>query len=129
MNTGTIQKIVLAEDAPLLHAMLKRILDKAENVEVVQELHKLDQPPDVLEGARPDWLVLSLSSGEDLPGWVDAYLAQHPNVGILVVAADRGSIRLKWCERHERQLDDPSLGELIHILKGHPQAARSSLEA
>jgi DNA-binding NarL/FixJ family response regulator len=114
---------VLAENAPLLNEMLSRILHKAENVEIVQELHNLEKMPAAPEDARPDWVVISLASDQDTPNWVDGYIAEHPDVGILIFSSDNSGIRLKWWEKNEQELYDLTLSELLQILSGHPQAS------
>jgi DNA-binding NarL/FixJ family response regulator len=122
MTTDSPQRIVLAEDAPLLNQMLSRILHRAQNVEIVQELHGLADMPIPPDGTQPDWVVISLSHNDSLPAWVDEYIARHPYVGIMVLSLDSARIRLRWSEIHERQLDDVSLHELMHILQNQPQA-------
>jgi DNA-binding NarL/FixJ family response regulator len=116
------KRIILAEAAPLLHEMLKKILARAQDIEIVQELHHLEYPPAELDQLQPDWLVISLSLAEEMPAWVDEYITAHASVAVVVLALDSNQIRLKWAQALERNLYDVSLGELMHILRDGPQA-------
>jgi AmiR/NasT family two-component response regulator len=115
------QRIVLADGSRLLHEMLRRILDKADNMEVIEEVHDLADLPPSIRDLEADWVIMSLPFDADTPEWVDEYLADHPYVGLLVLSSDSSRIRMKWTERHEQELDDPSLGDLIQILGSHPR--------
>ncbi|MGE5249196.1 MAG: hypothetical protein ACM3QS_03190 [Bacteroidota bacterium] len=117
------QRIVLADGSRLLNEMLRRILDKAENMEVVQEVHDLEEYPPSIQDLDADWVIMSLPFDADMPEWVDGYIAAHPYVGFLVFSADNSRIRMKWTETHEQELDDPTLSELIEVLRGHPGQA------
>lgn len=119
------QRIVLADGSRLLHEMLRRILSKAENMEVIEEVHDLADLPPSMRDLDTDWVIMSLPFDADTPEWVDEYLADHPYVRFLVLSSDSSRIRMKWTETHEQELEDPSLGDLIQILRGHP---RQSLE-
>jgi DNA-binding NarL/FixJ family response regulator len=121
MSRVSPQRIVLADGSHLLHEMLRRILSKAKNMQVVEEIHDLRQLPEHIDDLGADWVVLSLPFNQDVPGWVDEYIAAHPYVGFLVVSSDSRRIRMKWSETHEEELDDPSLRDVMHILRRHPQ--------
>jgi hypothetical protein len=116
------KRIILVEAAPLLNEMLKKILAKAQDIEIVQELHHLEYMPAELDRLQPDWLVILLSLAEEMPAWVDEYITAHAFVGVVVLASDSSWIRLNWAQVLERDLDDLSLGELMHILRDGPQA-------
>jgi DNA-binding NarL/FixJ family response regulator len=123
MPSVSTQRIVLADGSRLLNEMLRRILHKAENFEVVEEIHNLEKLPADIGDVETDWVIMSLSFDEDMPDWVDDYVADHPYVGFLVVSSDSSRIKMKWSETHEKELDDLSLKELMHILKGHLREA------
>lgn len=114
------QRIVLANGSRLLRDMLKRIIFKSENLEIVREVTDQKELPSVIEHTNPEWVILSLSFDNGVPAWVDPFMANHPSVRFLALAADGSKIKMKWLEVHEQELNGLSLNDLIHILEGKP---------
>jgi hypothetical protein len=117
------RRIVLANASRLLREMLKRIIDKSENLELVSEI---TDPQDLLSGsdhADPEWVMVSLSFENCIPDWVDGYMANHASVRFLAFAADGSKIKMKWFQVHEQELYGLSLNDLIHILENKPSAS------
>jgi DNA-binding NarL/FixJ family response regulator len=116
----TEQRIVLANGSRLLRDMLKRIIFKSDNLEVVREVSDHRELPGVIENTHPEWVILSLSFDNGLPTWVDTYMTSHPSVRFLALAADGSKIKMKWLEVHEQELNGLSLADLITILENKP---------
>ena len=114
------QRIVLANGSRLIRDMLKRIIFKSDQLEVVREVVDQKELPTVIEHTQPEWVILSLSFDNGIPAWVDSFMASHPSVRFLALAADGSKIKLKWLEVHEQELDGLSLNDLIRILEGRP---------
>ena len=114
------QRIVLANGSRLLRDMLKRILFKSKTLEVVREVADQKELLSVIEHTNPEWVILSLSYDNGVPAWVDTYMANHPSVRFIALAADGSKIKMKWLEIHEQELSGISLKELIHILESKP---------
>jgi DNA-binding NarL/FixJ family response regulator len=114
------QRIVLANGSRLLREMLKRILFKSENLEVVREVTDQKELPAAIEQSDPEWVIVSLSFDNGVPSWVDNYLAVHPSVRFMAVATDGSKVKMKWLEIHEQELNGLSLGDLIHVLENKP---------
>lgn len=114
------QRIVLANGSRLLRDMLKRILFKSENLEVVREVTDQKELPSALEHSKPEWVIVSLSFDNDIPSWVDNYMSVHPSVRFMAVAMDGSKVKMKWLEVHEQELNGLSLSDLIHILETKP---------
>ncbi len=114
------QRIVLANGSRLMRDMLKRILYKSDNLEVVREVSDQKELPSVIEHTQPEWVILSLSFDNGVPSWVDGFIASHPSVRFMALAADGSSIKLKWLEVHEQELNGLSLNDLIKILESKP---------
>ena len=95
------QRIILINGSRLLHEMLNRILVKAENLEVVQQVIDRNDLPAAIEQQNVEWVVFSLPADDKLPDWVDAYLHKHPSVKILNVPPDGNWIKMKWLDSHE----------------------------
>jgi chemotaxis response regulator CheB len=114
------QRIVLANSSRLVRDMLKRILIKAENLEVVREVVDQKELPSVIEHTLPEWVILSLSVDNGVPAWVDGFMVSHPSVRFMALAADGSKIKLKWLEVHEQELNGLSLKDLLKILESRP---------
>ena len=69
------QRIVLANGSRLLRDMLKRIMFKSENLEVVREVTDQKELPSAIEHSNPEWVIVSLSFDNGIPSWVDNYMA------------------------------------------------------
>ncbi len=117
------QRIVLANGSRLLRDMLKRIIFKSENLEVVREVTDQKELASVVDSTHPEWVIISLSFDNGVPAWVDGFMASHPSVRFLALATDGSKIKLKWLEVHEQELNGLSLTELIHILESKPVSA------
>lgn len=114
------QRIVLANGSRLMRDMLKRILVKSDNLEVVREVIDQKELPSVIEYTQPEWVILSLSFDNGIPAWVDGFMVSHPSVRFMALAADGSKIKLKWLEVHEQELNSLSLNDLIKILESRP---------
>ena len=114
------QRVVLANGSRLLREMLKRIIHKSQNLELIREITDVKDLPAVIEHTEPEWVIISLSYDNAVPAWVDGYIASHPSVRFMAVATDGSTIKMKWLEIHEQKLDGLSLDELLHILESNP---------
>lgn len=114
------QRIVLANGSRLMRDMLRRVFLKSESLEVVWEVSDPRELPAAIEHTNPEWVILSLSFDNGVPAWVDSFMASHPSVRFLALAADGSKIKMKWLEVHEQELNGLSLNELIRILESNP---------
>lgn len=114
------QRIVLANGSRLLRDMLKRIIFKSEHLEIVREVTDQTELPSVIEHTNPEWVILSLSFDNGVPAWVDTFMAAHPSVRFMALAADGSKIKMKWLEVHEQELNGLSLNDLLQILESKP---------
>ncbi len=114
------QRIILANGSRLLRDMLKRIIVKSENLEIVREVTDQKELPAAIEHSNPEWVIVSLAFDNGVPAWVDDFMAIHPSVRFMAVASDGSKVKMKWIEIHEQELNGLSLGELIRILENKP---------
>jgi len=114
------QHIILANGSRLLRDMLKRIIVKSENLEIVREVTDQKELPSAIEHSNPEWVIVSLAFDNGIPAWVDNFMAGHPSVRFMAVASDGSKVKMKWLEIHEQELNGLSLSELIHILENKP---------
>lgn len=113
------QQIVLANGSRLLRDMLKRIIHKSDHLALLDEVTDQNDLPTAIEKSSPEWVILSLSYNDDIPAWVDGYMADHPSVRFIAMAIDGSKIKMKWLEIHEQELNGLSLNDLLHILENN----------
>ena len=112
------QRIILANNSRLVREMFNRILHKAANLEVVQEINDHKNLPTNIENSDVEWIIMSLPEDHGMPEWVDHYIVDNPRVRFMAVSNDGSWVKTKWLERHEEELDNLSLKDLIPILGG-----------
>jgi DNA-binding NarL/FixJ family response regulator len=115
------QRIILINGSRLLRELLHIVIYKAQHLEIVQEIHDLNELPAAIQASDADWVIISLPLEEKMPAWVDDYIARHPAIRFLIVSNDGSRIKMKWLESHEQDLDDLSLKDLIQLLESAPQ--------
>lgn len=116
------QRIILVNGSRLLGDMLRTIIHRADHLEMVQEVNSWDSLPSVIEEADAEWVIMSLSSDKNMPGWINSFIANHPAIRFLGIFLGGSNVKLKSLE-DEEELEDLSLDDLFHILKGQPQHA------
>ena len=114
------QRVVLANGSRLLRDMLKRILYKSENLQVVREVNDPRELASVVEQVNPEWVIVSLSFDNRLPAWVDSFMVSHPSVRFMALATDGSKIKVKWLDIHEQELSGITLSDLLEILESKP---------
>jgi hypothetical protein len=114
------QRIILTNGSHLLLNMLNRILLKTRHFDVVQHISDHSKLPSAIERFDTGWVIMSLPEDNEMPDWVDSYLLKHPFVRFLTISQDGSQVKMKWMESREKQFDDPSLEDLIHVIEsGH----------
>ena len=116
------QQIVLANTSRLLRDMLKRIIDQTSDLKLLGEITDQRDLQSVIENSDPQWVILSLPYDNDIPAWVEGYLAQHPSVRFMAISSDGSKIKVKWLEIHEQALDGITLHDLHSILQNRSSA-------
>ncbi len=111
------QRIVLANSSRLLRDMLKRIIDQRSDLRLLGEITDQRELPHIIENFEPGWVILSLPYDNEIPTWVNDYLAEHPSVRFMAIASDGSKIKVKWLEIHEQELNGLSLYDLLRILQ------------
>jgi hypothetical protein len=111
------QRIILATDSRLLSEMLNRILLKTDHLDVVKQVSNHENLPAVIQQQDAEWIILTLPADNKFPDWTDDYMEEHPFVKILTVSSDGSWVKMKWFDKREQDIPEPSLQELIHILE------------
>jgi hypothetical protein len=114
------QRVILVNNSRLLGDMLRRVINKSDHLEMVQEVSGDRAFRFALEQVEAEWMILSIASENTLPAWLDPYLAKHPFMRCLVISPGSSKVKLKWQEE-EAELEDLSLKDVMYILEGYPQ--------
>ena len=111
------KRIILADGSRLVREMLHRALDKADRLEVVQELHEYGDLPSAIRRFDPAWVILSFSYNEKTHGWLDACMEDHPCVRFIFLSPSQNHIKMMWQTSYEEEYANLSLNEFIDILE------------
>ena len=117
-------RIILANGSRFLHEMLKRVIEKTPDLQVVGEIADLARLSSTIAKTEAEWVIVSLPPDGKIPETVESSLTTHPSVRVLAVATDGSQVRIKWLESHEEPLGDVSLNELIAVLRRHHPAQK-----
>lgn len=114
-------RIILANKPRLLRGMLKRVLQKVPDFQVVGEVLDPARLSATIEKTEAQWVVLSLSPAGNMPAMAETLLAVHPTICILAVAMDGSRVKVKRVEPHEQDLNGLLLEELLAVMRTqHP---------
>ncbi len=111
------KRVILANESRLLREMLERVINKADHLEVVQEIPTHEELPSAIERFDPEWVILSLPFRNSLHGSIDACLAEYPAVRFILLSPDNSSIKVKCQAAREEDLTNISLQDFIRILE------------
>jgi hypothetical protein len=115
--TASKSRVIFINNSRLVRELFHNVLRKAAHLQVIRDIvDHADLPADI-EGLEAEWLVMSLSSEERIPDWVDAYLHAHPFMRFLAISTDSSQVKMRWLEARERNLEDLSLADLIRVLE------------
>jgi len=115
------KRIILADGSRLVREMLHRALDKADRLEVVQEIHEYRELPSAIRRFDPAWVILSFSYNEKAHSWLDACMEDHPWVRFIFLSPSQNRIKMVWKTSYEEESANLSLNEFIDILEGDLQ--------
>jgi chemotaxis response regulator CheB len=111
------KRIILANDSRLLREMFHRVIDKANYLEVVQEIPNNEELPFAIEKFCPEWVISSLPMSNTTLNWINSRIEASPTVQFIFLSPDNNSIKMKRQISHEEDLSNLSLKEFIHILE------------
>ncbi len=115
-----MQRIILAHDSRLMREMLKRVIDKTDELKVVREVTQPGDLHSAMRETETEWVILSLPPGGVVPESIQSLVNTYPSVRFMTVAADGSEVKVRWLEPLSRDLTNLSLGDLISILRKEP---------
>jgi chemotaxis response regulator CheB len=109
--------VILADGSRLLREMLHQALDKADHLEVVQEIPNSGELPAALKQFDPEWVVMPLQYNQQAGQWLESCMQDYPSVRFIFVPPGQNQITMKWQTSFAQDYSDLSLQEFIHILE------------
>lgn len=111
------KRVILANGSRLLRELLRRVISKADHLEVVQEIGDQADLPSAIERFEPEWVILSLPPESHEPEGMPAYAAEYPSVRFILISFDNRRITMRWQASVEEDLTNLSVRDFIHILE------------
>jgi DNA-binding NarL/FixJ family response regulator len=111
------KRIILADGSRLVREMLHHALDKAEQLQIVDEVPDHEGLPLSIEKSAPAWVIVPLPYSNSTRDWIDACITNHPAVGFVFLSPHQNQITMKWQTSCEEEYSDLSLKEFIQILE------------
>jgi DNA-binding NarL/FixJ family response regulator len=111
------KRVILADGSRLLREMLHHVIDKADHLQVVDEVPEPEELPSAIERFEPEWVIVSQPYSNHLHSWVRSCLADHPSVRFIFLSPHQNHIKMKWQMSCEEDYPDLSLREFIRILE------------
>jgi hypothetical protein len=111
------KRVILANGSRLLREMLHRVIDKADHLEVVQEVPNHEELPSAIKRFEPEWVIISLPISNHVHRWINACLADYPSVRFILLSPDHNGIKMKWQTSYEEDFSNLTLKDFIQILE------------
>lgn len=113
----SMKRVMLANNSRLLSEMFQRLIDRAEQLELVQEVTDNEELPFAIQRLCPEWVILSLPISDPVQAWIGAFMQNDPSVRFIFFSPDHHSITMKWQMASEEDLSNLSLKEFIYLLE------------
>jgi chemotaxis response regulator CheB len=111
-----VQRVVLVHNSRLLLGILRRVIEKAEHLEVVGEMASLRNLNEKMGETNPDWVILNDEQSEKNLEIINELMNTHPSVRFLTVNTEGSQVRMRWLAPHEKNLSGLSLADILKVL-------------
>jgi DNA-binding NarL/FixJ family response regulator len=111
------KRVILADGSRLLREMLHHVIDKADHLEVLQELPTQEGLSSAIERLGPEWVILSLPYNENIHNWIRTSMSEYPAMRFIFLSPESNTVKMKWQALYEEDLTNLSLKDFIHILE------------
>jgi hypothetical protein len=110
-------EIILINGSPFLHEILKKAINKKDDLNVIAEADRIGAFPQVVKQVSASWAFLLLSPEEELPDVVKEVMVNNPSMGLLVMATDGSRVRVRWMEQHDQDIEVEDLNGIFSVLQ------------
>ena len=111
------KRVILADGSRLVRELLHHVIDKADHLQVVDEVANHQGLPMSIRRFEPDWVILPLPYGNPVHRWIDGCMRDHPAVRFVFLSPGQNNIKMTWQMSCEEEYSNLSLQEFIHILE------------
>jgi len=111
-----MQKVLIPSHNGLFIEMLAIAIARQDDLQIVRPTVPKEQFPMLVERKKIDWVITSYTSDKKKPAWIPHVLQRNPEVGVLVVGADREKTVLFTAHAEKRLSQDMTLESLLGIL-------------
>jgi DNA-binding NarL/FixJ family response regulator len=117
MSMMSTKRVILADGPRLLREMLRHVIDKADHLEVVQEVADQEQVASAIEEFQPEWVIVTSAFNGNTESRLDSWLSGHPAVRFMFLAAGNRNVTMKGHLLRNEEYADPSLKDFIELLE------------
>jgi DNA-binding NarL/FixJ family response regulator len=121
-------RVILANQPRLLRSLLRRVLQKSADMDVVGEVTDLDNLPPKVEQTNAQWVIVSLWRNGDFPEAFRSLLVKHPALCLLGLAADGSQAIIRCPGAAEFAVSNLSLESLFAALRSREPNERVPAE-
>jgi chemotaxis response regulator CheB len=89
-------RVVVANQPTLMREMVLETIFGHADIEVVAEIKNKSEIDEVVDGTRPDFVIIALDESDRRPPLCDTLLQRHPGIKILAIAPDRNCCTFFW---------------------------------
>lgn len=115
--TMATKRILLATGPLLLREALHRVLNKADHLEVVEEVPDHEDLPAAVQRFAPEWVIVPLPISPRTQEWIEARRLAFPTVGFIFLSPDHAGVKIKQQASYENEFFDLSLEDFVQILE------------
>jgi chemotaxis response regulator CheB len=107
-------RVAVAYQPRLMRELVLETITEQPDIEIVAEIQSEEEIASVVEGTRPDCLIISLDESNQLPPLCNTLLHRHPEMKILAIASERNNSILFWAsiDIHSHEVEASEAGLL-----------------
>ena len=112
-------RVVVANQPRLMRELVLETIGDQSDIEVVAEINNEDEISSVVDGTRPDFLIVALNDSDEPAVVCDSLLMRHPQMKILALAPERNVSIFYWAtvSVHTSKVESSEAG-ILNSLRG-----------
>lgn len=112
-------RVVVANQPRLMRELVLETIGDQSDIEVVAEIHNEEEISSVVDGTRPDFLIVALNDSDEPAVVCDSLLHRYPGMKILALAPERNVSIFYWAtvSVHTSKVESSEAG-ILNSLRG-----------
>jgi chemotaxis response regulator CheB len=113
-------RVVVANRPRLMRELVLETIAGHPDIQIVAEIYDEKEIVGIVDGARPDVLIIALDNPDERPPLCDAMLHSHPGMKILALAPERNLSIFYWAslDIHSSPVETSQVGILSALRHG-----------